>query len=76
MDKDMKDALVLDVAGTILLVLGILGYTGAAAAALPLLGQPAVYLACVAVGLLLMGLAVPKFLRAARARAREREGGR
>lgn len=64
---DLLTALLLDLAGTLLLVLGILGYVGLIEA----LAKPSLYLTCAALGLAATGIAVPRLLRAVRAQRQE-----
>ncbi|WP_058555923.1 hypothetical protein [Thiohalocapsa sp. ML1] len=61
--RDLVTALLLDLLGTLLLVLGILGYVGV----IPPFSAPGAYLALGGVGLAATGLAMPLLLRALRA---------
>ena len=63
MTRDLLAALLLDMVGSVLLVLGILGYVGV----IEPLSQPGAYLTLGVVGLVATGLAMPKVLRAVRA---------
>lgn len=67
--RDLVTALLLDLLGTLLLVLGILGYVGI----IPPFSAPAAYLTLGAVGLAATGLAMPLLLRALRG---QKSGGR
>lgn len=60
--RDLATALFLDLLGTLLLVLGILGYVGI----IPPLSAPAAYLTLGAVGLAATGLAMPLLMRGLR----------
>ncbi|WP_295886565.1 hypothetical protein [uncultured Thiohalocapsa sp.] len=65
---DLITALSLDLVGSVLLVLGILGYWGIIEA----LADPALYLTCGALGLAATGLAMPRLLRAVRSAQSDR----
>jgi glycerol uptake facilitator-like aquaporin len=65
---DLLNALLLELVGTLLLVLGILGYVGLIEA----LARPALYLTCGALGLAATGIAMPRLIRALRALQRDR----
>lgn len=67
MNQDMITALMIDLAGTLLLVLGILGYAGMDIH--PLLAEPSGYLTCGIIGLVLSGIGIRSFLSALRARS-------
>ena len=69
MNRGMIGALIMDLAGTLLIVLGVLGYTGDAESIHPVLGEPGGYLTCGLLGLVLTAIAIPRLIRALRAKA-------
>jgi len=71
MNKDMINALIIDLIGTALLVLGILGYAGMAIH--PALADPAGYLTCGIAGLVLSALGILKFVRILRRKSAKRD---
>jgi hypothetical protein len=68
LSQDLIIALLLDAAGSLLLLVGVLGYVGLLESVSPIMSQPEGYLTCGALGIVFTALATPRLLRAVRAR--------